>query len=135
MIMRPYSGSFETGMIGAVQRGREGEAAGRQYLLDAGWSIVAQNFRTRRGEVDIVALRGEVVAFVEVKRVNRYTQEDLQHVISAKKRRSIIETSKLFLAMHRKYNQYRIRYDVMLVQGNACVRHMEGAFAEHDEAE
>ncbi|MEN6499206.1 MAG: YraN family protein [Rectinema sp.] len=118
-----------------VQRGKEGEAVGRRYLIDAGWSVLSSNFRTRRGEIDIIALRGGIVAFVEVKMVNRYTQADLQHVISAKKRRSIIETSKLFLAMNRKYNQYRVRYDVMLVRGNACVRHMEGAFAEHDEAE
>jgi putative endonuclease len=122
-------------MACTVQRGREGEAVARRQLVDAGWSILSCNFRTRRGEIDIVALRGEIVAFVEVKMVNRYTQEDLQHVIGAKKRRSIIETSKLFLSMNRKYNQHRIRYDVMLVQGNACVRHMEGAFAEHDEAE
>jgi putative endonuclease len=128
-------GRDRAGMKCTVQRGREGEERGRQYLAEAGWSILSRNFRARRGEIDIVALRGGIVAFVEVKTVNRYTQEDLQHVISAKKRRSIIETSKLFLAMNRKYNQYRIRYDVMLVQGDACVRHMEGAFAEHDEAE
>jgi len=69
-----------------VQRGKEGEAVGRQYLIDAGWSVLSSNFRTRRGEIDIVALRGEILAFVEVKMVNRYTQADLQHVVGAKKR-------------------------------------------------
>jgi putative endonuclease len=118
-----------------VQRGREGEERARQYLVEAGWIILSHNFRARRGEIDIIALRGGILAFIEVKTANRYTREDLQHVIGAKKRRSIIETSKLFLAMNRKYNQYRIRYDVMLVQRNACARHMEGAFAEHDETE
>jgi len=119
----------------AARRGREGEEMASQYLVDAGWLILSRNFRARRGEIDIVALCGEILAFIEVKTINRYTQEDLQHVMGAKKRRSIIETSKLFLAMNRKYNQYRVRYDVMLVQRNACARHMEGAFAEHDEAE
>jgi putative endonuclease len=118
-----------------AQRGREGEDKALQYLAGAGWSILSRNFRARRGEIDIIAARSGILAFIEVKTANRYTREDLQHVINAKKRRSIIETSKLFLTMNRKYNQYRIRYDVMLVQGDACVRHMEGTFAEHDEAE
>jgi len=115
--------------------GKAAEETACEELLGGGWSIERRNFRSRRGEVDIVAVKGGILAFIEVKSLNRCTLNDLRHVIGAKKRHSIIETSKLFLAMNRKYNQHRIRYDVILVQGNACVRHMEGAFAEHDEAE
>ena len=116
-------------------KGRAAEERAREELERAGWRIVHSNFRVRRGEIDIIAERTGLLAFIEVKRENGCTVCDLQHVISAKKRRVIVETSKLFLAMNRKYNQHRIRYDVILVQENACVRHMEGAFAEHDEAE
>lgn len=119
----------------AVQKGRAGEDEAKRFLVESGWKIVEQNFRWRRGEIDIIAFRDGILAFMEVKLANRITQEDLQHVISAKKRHSIIETSKLFLAMNRKYSQYRIRYDVILIAENASVRHMEGAFAEDDEAE
>ncbi len=115
--------------------GKRAEEAACAGLLEYGWEIERRNFRGKRGEIDIVAVKGDILAFIEVKSLNRCTLHDLQHVIGAKKRRSIIETSKLFLAMNRKYNQHRIRYDVMLVQRNACIRHMEGAFAEHDEAE
>ncbi len=118
-----------------VAIGRDSEESACMWLLKKDWNIERKNFRSRHGEVDIVAVKGNILAFIEVKSMNRCTLNDLQHVIGAKKRHSIIETSKLFLAMNRKYNQYRIRYDVILVQGNACVRHMEGAFAEHDEAE
>lgn len=118
-----------------VAAGKDAEEFACGKLLEAGWTVERRNFRSRRGEVDIIAMKGDVLAFIEVKSLNRCTLLDLQHVIGAKKRHLIIETSKLFLAMNRKYNQHRIRYDVILVQENACVRHMEGAFAEHDEAE
>lgn len=119
----------------AVRRGREGEECARRILIENGWSVVARNFRGRRGEIDIIAQRGEILAFVEVKTLNRYICEDLQHVVNWRKCHTIIETSKLFIAMNRKYNQYRIRYDLMLIQGNVCVSHMEGAFVERDEKE
>lgn len=119
----------------AVQKGRDGEDEAVRFLLKSGWEVIYRNFRSRRGEIDIIALRDGILAFMEVKIANRFTQEDLQHVIRAKKRRSIIETSKLFLAMNRKYSQNHIRYDVTLIAENACARHMEGAFAENDEAE
>jgi len=103
--------------------------------VQEGWQIVATNFRTRRGEIDLVACAGNLLAFIEVKSLNRITLGDLAHVLSPAKRRTIIETSKLFLAMHRKYNQHGIRYDLMLMRDGTCVRHVEGAFIEYDEAE
>jgi putative endonuclease len=44
-----------------------GERVARAHLEAKGYRILATNFRTREGEVDIVAQRGDVVAFVEVK--------------------------------------------------------------------
>jgi len=114
------------------RRGKEEEIIAGQYLESIGWIILARNFRSRRGEIDIVAVRENILSFVEVKSANRITKRDLEHVIGIKKRTSIIETSKLFLVINRKYKQYRIRYDVMLIQESACLRHIEGAFAEHD---
>jgi putative endonuclease len=111
-------------------QGRNAEEEARNFLIREGWEIVSHNFRMRRGEIDIIAIRSGILAFIEVKCANRCTLEDLQHVVGAKKQRVIIETSKLFLAMNRKYNEHHIRYDVMLMQQNACVRYLEGAFAE-----
>lgn len=103
--------------------------------MQEGWQIVATNFRSRRGEIDLVACAGNLLAFIEVKSLNRISFGDLQHVLSPSKRRTIIETSKLFLAMHRKYKEHGIRYDLMLMRDGTCVRHVEGAFIEYDEAE
>ena len=47
--------------------GRRGEALAAELLEAAGWRILARNFRYRRKEIDLIARRGAVVAFVEVK--------------------------------------------------------------------
>jgi putative endonuclease len=47
--------------------GQAGEAFARQYLIDAGYRIVGQNWRVRGGELDIVAVDSESLVFVEVR--------------------------------------------------------------------
>ena len=51
----------------ADQRGREGEAEAAMYLTQAGWRVVAERVKTKAGEIDLVAERTGLVAFVEVK--------------------------------------------------------------------
>ncbi len=51
----------------AEQRGREGEAAAAMWLAGQGWQILAQRVKTPRGEIDLIARKGTLVAFVEVK--------------------------------------------------------------------
>lgn len=58
--MFPYMGAGH-------ELGRRGEALAAELLERAGWRILARNFRFRRKEIDLVARRGSVVAFVEVK--------------------------------------------------------------------
>jgi putative endonuclease len=55
-------------MTGARRRtGQVGEDAAVERLVADGWQIVARNWRTRRGEIDIVAREGEWLVFVEVR--------------------------------------------------------------------
>ena len=51
----------------ADQRGREGEAEAAMFLAQAGWRIVAERVKTKAGEIDLIAHRPGLVAFVEVK--------------------------------------------------------------------
>jgi putative endonuclease len=51
----------------AEQRGRRAETFACWYLRLKGWSILQQRARARGGEVDIVARRGRILAFIEVK--------------------------------------------------------------------
>lgn len=51
----------------ADQRGREGEAEAAMLLAQAGWRIVAERVKTKAGEIDLIARKPGLIAFVEVK--------------------------------------------------------------------
>ncbi|TXT47741.1 MAG: hypothetical protein FD137_992 [Spirochaetes bacterium] len=108
--------------------GREGESEVADILRAEGWTVVARNFRSSRGEIDLIAIRGDEIIFVEVKRWRRYDEAELFRAINGQKIRKIIETSKLFLSKYRQYNGKRIRYDVMFLSSDSSPRRYEGAF-------
>ena len=116
-------------MHSAGSRGREGEERAAAALEAAGMKIIAKNVRSRRGEVDIVAVDGETIVFVEVKAWSVYGLEDLQYGLDLKKQRKIIETAKYFLSINREYNRMAIRFDVIFVSKNS-VTHLASAFTE-----
>ena len=49
------------------ERGRLGEEYAARLLEREGYRILSRNFRTRYGEIDLIAQKGEILAFVEVK--------------------------------------------------------------------
>ena len=51
----------------ADQRGREGEAEAAMFLAQKGWRIMAERVKTKAGEIDLIAKKTGLVAFVEVK--------------------------------------------------------------------
>jgi putative endonuclease len=110
-------------------KGRAGESAAASYLEEKGIKILKRNFRSRLGEIDIIALDGETLVFVEVKTWSYYGIEALGDAINAKKQHKIIETSKYFLSVHREYRYMAIRFDVILVSMNG-ITHLESAFTE-----
>ena len=110
--------------------GREGEAITGTILEREGWTIVACNFRAGHGEIDIVATKDDILAFVEVKRWKRNGPMDLRNSIDRGKITRIIETSKIFLAKYRQYSGKQIRYDVFLLSPDRQPTRYEGAFDE-----
>lgn len=108
--------------------GRLGEAAAARILEAEGFSIIARNFRAGPGELDLVAVRGDLVLFIEVKSWSFYSSSELERAVGPAKRRRIIETSKIFLSEHRQYSEASIRYDVFLMRGEVLEERYEAAF-------
>jgi putative endonuclease len=113
------------------ERGADGESVAARYLEEQGFRILERNFRIRRGEVDIIAVRGEILAFCEVKTWRSLPMESLEHAISRDKRRRIVTTAAFFLSRNPSFRNHQARFDVLYVPaggGRTEVCHIEGAF-------
>ena len=111
------------------EKGRAGEIAAVFLLEKKGMQILEKNFRSRSGEVDIIAIDGETLVFIEVKTWSAYGIDALEQAIDNKKCRKIIETSKYFLLLHRKYRYMAIRFDVIFISP-VEITHLASAFTE-----
>ncbi len=119
-----------------AETGRAGEERVAAHLSSSGWAIIGRNWRTRRGELDIIAVDGDCIVFVEVKSWPRGVEEDLERAIGAVKQLRIVETAKCFLDTHRQYNGMYVRFDVIFVGSDPVsgadlrFRHLKDAFSE-----
>ncbi|MDR3019424.1 MAG: YraN family protein [Treponema sp.] len=109
--------------------GKSGEEQAAAALESAGMNIIVKNFRSKHGEIDIVALDGETIVFAEVKTWAVYGMEDLRYSIDSRKKKKIIKTAKFFLSENLQYNKMSIRFDAIFVSNNS-VTHLESAFME-----
>ena len=114
--------------------GDEGEAKVAEYLQSDGYVICARNFHIRGGEVDIIARKKEVIAFVEVKtrKVERFA---LSEVVTLSKQRKIIRAARTYL-FRQRIGDVAIRFDIALVTGepaSAKVTYLPNAFTAHEE--
>jgi putative endonuclease len=100
--------------------GRDAEEAVCAYLGKRGIRIVERNFRSRGGEIDIIAREGEVLAFVEV----RFREEDghglPEESVGAVKRRRIATAARAYLATVPPDSWREARFDVAAVDGGDC---------------
>jgi len=111
------------------KKGLAGEDAAVLFLEKKGMRILSRNFRCRRGEIDIIALDGETLVFIEVKTWSAYGIDALEQALDIKKQHKIIETSKYFLSLHREYRYMVIRFDVLFISPQG-ITHLASAFTE-----
>ncbi len=81
----------------------------------AGYSILARRYKTKLGEIDIVAKRGGVLAFVEVK-----ARVDFDSAVFALRGRQlgrVARAASLFIAHHPRYAVCSMRFDAIIVSG------------------
>lgn len=113
-------------------RGAWGEHAARAYLEREGYRTVETNFRTRFGEIDIIAAHGEYIVFVEVKTRKSDRFAAAREFVTAAKQQRITATAALWLRQHPSGLQPR--FDVVEVYGEEGktaaprIHHLKNAF-------
>lgn len=105
--------------------GRQGELAAAHYLEARGWRLLAHGFRVRGGELDLVAEKDGLVAFIEVKTRRQGAMDDGRGAVHRAKQRRLLRAAGLFLARS-GLGDRPCRFDVILV----C-RHDKGMTVEH----
>ncbi len=110
----------------AFRRGRISEYVAALYLIAKGYRIRAIRYRTKLGEIDIIARRGDLIVCVEVKA--RRTTDSAVFAVTGSAERRIRAASDLWLARQPDAARLSFRYDIVAVTPWRLPRHFEDAF-------
>jgi len=97
-----------------VSLGKLGEELACAALRRRGYAIVARRYRTRCGEIDVVARDGATIVFVEVKAKAGASCGTAREAVTPRKRRQVISMASDYLAKHR-LDASGLRFDVVAV--------------------
>lgn len=121
-------------MNNAIQQGKKGEDLVARKLTREGFKILAQNYRKPFGEIDLIAIKNDLIIFVEVK-MRQACYFDLAEVIIPSKQKKIIAVAKAYFAEY-NYGHKTGRFDVALVEGtgeNTTITYIPNAFMDSNE--
>jgi putative endonuclease len=107
-------------------RGRIGEELAVEYLREQGYRIVARNFRCRVGELDIVAMDGDALVFVEVRSKRSARHGTPAETVNAAKQHRLARVAGVYLSRRRpRFDS--CRFDVIGIT-DGRVQHIRDAF-------
>jgi putative endonuclease len=112
--------------VAAFQTGLSAETRAAAYLMAKGYRILAKRFRTRYGEIDLVARRRNLLVFVEVKA--RASLDDAAYAVTPRQQRRIIDAAQAWLMAHPEHAEFELRFDAMLIAPRRLPRHLLAAF-------
>lgn len=117
----------------ANKAGVWGEIFTARYLRDNGYRIITGNFRTRLGEIDLIAQKGGYICFVEVKTRGENSIGEAKEAVDFPKREKLTATAQIFNKVYPTKKQPR--FDVCEVYlDSECkllkLNYIENAFAE-----
>jgi putative endonuclease len=112
--------------LAALRVGLSAESRAAALLVAKGYRIVARRWKSPVGEIDIIARRRRVLAFVEVKARERL--DDAAECLSQRQQQRILAAARAWLARHPDDATADIRFDAILVAPRSIPRHIPAAF-------
>jgi putative endonuclease len=108
--------------------GRRAETAAALWLQLKGYRILERRARTPACEIDLVAARGKMLVFVEVK--SRATIEAAQEAVTPDACRRLAEAARLWVARHRRMQDWRWRFDIIALAPGRLPKHLPDAWRQ-----
>jgi putative endonuclease len=110
------------------KRGSWAETLAAWRLRLAGWRIVGRDLRLGAAQVDIVAARGRILAFVEVKL--RAGFDEAAEALHPAQRQRIVRAAEIFLAKRPEFAAFETRFDAILVAPGRWPKHLQDAWRD-----
>ncbi len=111
--------------------GRYGESLAIEFLVQKGYRILEKNFRTRYGEIDIIAKEGSILCFVEVKTRHSCFSQTGWEAVSYAKRKKLTQMARFYLT-RKRWEPGIVRFDCILIlihpDGSRQIEFIKGAF-------
>jgi putative endonuclease len=112
--------------VAAFRTGVSAESRAAAFLMAKGYRILEKRFRTRHGEIDIVARRRNLVAFIEVKA--RASLDEAAYAVTARQQLRIVAAAQAWLMAHPEHADFDLRFDAVLIAPRRLPRHLLAAF-------
>jgi putative endonuclease len=112
--------------VAAFQTGLSAESRAAALLMAKGYRILAKRFRTPHGEIDLIAKRRNLIAFVEVKA--RASLDEAAYAVTPRQQARIINAAQAWLAAHPDHAEFELRFDAILIAPRRLPRHLLAAF-------
>ncbi|MHB1025651.1 MAG: YraN family protein [Desulfobacteria bacterium] len=116
---------------GRRAQGDAAEELACRHLDRSGFTIVERNYRTKVGEIDIVARTGDVLVFVEVRSLEAPDFGTPEESVTPAKRRRIVAAARQYLTNVPPSSWREARFDVIAIEGSGAasvLRHYPAAF-------
>lgn len=111
------------------ETGKQGEAEAVRYLQTNGYEIVARNYRHQHAEIDLIAKKGKLLIFVEVKTRTNLSYGNPETFVSYTKAQLVMKAAEQYIFKHDWL--YDVRFDIVAVtmtDAQLQIKHIEDAF-------
>lgn len=109
-------------------KGYKYEEIAKKYLVENNYEIIEQNFTSKFGEIDIIALKDDIISFIEVKGRKNTEYGMPREAVTKYKQQRIITSAKFFL-LKEDFDDVQCRFDVIeIISDDKIINYIEDAF-------
>lgn len=117
-----------------IESGNIAENLACEYLQQQGLTLLARNFRSRYGEIDLIMRDGNTLVFIEVRARKQHNLVDSLQSVNASKQKKLIKTALYYLQKNSKLMDYPARFDVIAITNRPAasdINWIKDAFQTH----